>query len=101
MVCSFQGGCSYSVSAVGLTSALAPRENFDHDNRIEVCGQVCQLDQTASSASQATCTVPPVATSYSASNYDIATLTDVIALAETISASASDQVEKITDGDLV
>ena len=72
LVCSFQGGCSYSVTANGLTSALLPGEFEEKSNRIEVCGQVCELDVSTSDASQATCTVPPVATSYSASNFEIA-----------------------------
>ena len=45
--------------------------------------------------------MPPIATSYSASNYEIVSTTDIIALAETITASNSDEVSKITDGDFL
>lgn len=38
LVCSFQGGCSYTVTATGLTSVLLPHDTDAHTNRIEVCG---------------------------------------------------------------
>ena len=39
---------------------------------ITVCGNKCELDLEQSFGSQATCTLPPLATSYSANEFDIA-----------------------------
>ena len=65
--CSFQGGCSYTITGTGLTSSLL---NSDINN-IDVCGNPCVIDQDASDATQATCTLPHVSTAYSAAEYDI------------------------------
>ena len=65
--CSFQGGCPYTVSANGLFSTLQASET----SYIEVCGNECVLDETASSAGEAVCTLPYVSTAFSAANYDI------------------------------
>ena len=65
--CSFQGGCSYSVTANGLFSTLEANES----SYIDVCGNQCVLDSAASSASEAVCTLPYVSTTYSAAEYDI------------------------------
>lgn len=98
LTCSFQGGCAYSVTANGLTSVLLPGEEA-HENRIEVCGQRCEVDASASDASQATCIVPPIATSYSASNFEIVTADNVFTHTSSVTASAMDQVANLFDGD--
>ena len=65
--CSFQGGCPYTVTANGLFSTLQASET----SKIEVCGNECLLDETASSAEEAVCILPYVSTAYSAAEYDI------------------------------
>ena len=44
--CSFQGGCAYTVTATGLTSNLLNSST----NSIDVCGNPCLIDTSASSA---------------------------------------------------
>ena len=65
--CSFAGGCSYTVSGNGIAGAL----QSSSQNQITVCGSKCELDLAASSGSEAVCTLPSLATSYSAIAYDI------------------------------
>lgn len=65
--CSFQGGCPYSVTAQGLFSTI----QADNTTYIDVCGNECVLSANSSDRAQATCTLPHVSTSYSASNYEI------------------------------
>jgi len=60
--CSFQGGCPYEVTGNGLTSTLKVAGTADH---IDVCGERCVLDEAASTASKAVCTLPHVTTTYS------------------------------------
>ena len=66
--CSFQGGCSYTVTADGLTASLQGDETTSY---IDVCGNPCVLDADASDASAAVCTLPYVSTAYSAAEFDI------------------------------
>lgn len=66
--CSFQGGCSYTVTANGLTASLQADEESSY---IEVCGNACILDADASDASAAVCTLPYVSTAYSAAEFEI------------------------------
>ena len=42
--CSFQGGCAYTVTATGLASLLYGTS----ENRIDVCGNTCTIDTSAS-----------------------------------------------------
>ena len=65
--CSYQGGCSYSVTAAGLTASLTGNAS----NQIDVCGNPCVINNDLSDADQTTCTLPYVSTAYSASTYDI------------------------------
>lgn len=44
--CSFQGGCSYTITSDGLTSTLTDIES----NYIDVCGNICEIDTEASDA---------------------------------------------------
>ena len=57
------------MDASGLASSLLDSES----NYIDVCGNTCVLDEDASTADQAVCTLPHVSTSYSASEYEIVT----------------------------
>jgi hypothetical protein len=70
----------------------------EHDNRIEVCGQRCEIDASASDATQATCVVPPIATAYSADNFEIVTADNVFTHTEAVTASAMDQLANLFDG---
>lgn len=65
--CSFQGGCSYTITSDGLTSTLTDSET----NYVDVCGNNCVVDSDASNADQTTCTLPVVSTAYSASTFEI------------------------------
>ena len=67
--CSFQGGCPYTIKAAGLTASLKNSKT----SRIDVCGNPCVVDAKASDASQTTCTLPYLATSYSAETFEIVT----------------------------
>ena len=44
--CSFQGGCSYTVTAAGLTASLSGSST----NQIDVCGNPCVINAAASDA---------------------------------------------------
>ena len=91
--CSFQGGCSYSVSAVGLTASLIDSAT----NSIDVCGNPCVINAEESDADQLTCTLPYVSTAYSASNFEI--VTQGILHDGTWTSTASDaELAKVIDG---
>ena len=66
--CSFAGGCVYTVDGNGIAGAIQGNDS----NMITVCGNECALDLSASTAGQAACRLPPLATSYSAGTFDIA-----------------------------
>jgi len=66
--CSFAGGCSFSVTAPGLTAALQSSD----ENQITVCGNVCVLD-SSSDEGIATCTLAPLVTPYSANEFKLTT----------------------------
>lgn len=40
-------------------------------NFVTVCGNVCHIDEVLSNSAQTVCTVPPLVTTYSATNYKI------------------------------
>ena len=65
--CSFQGGCTYEVTANGLTSTLKGSTT----DKIDVCGRSCVMDEAASDALKVVCKLPLVATTYSYSNYKV------------------------------
>lgn len=67
VACSFAGGCSYQVSGGAGQAALLAGGIMT----IEVCGLPCEYDAANSDATSATCTMPPLATTYSASEYEI------------------------------
>lgn len=68
LTCSYQGGCAYTVTAPGISSNLLDSTNTD---TITVCGNTCTLDATLSDSTQATCHLPYVATTHSASNHEV------------------------------
>jgi len=72
--CSYAGGCTYTVSGNGLAGAI----QSDMDNKITVCGNECSLDLNASTGSEAACTLPPLATSFSADAFDIVKANDIM-----------------------
>lgn len=67
LVCSFAGGCQFSVVGNGLAGVLQGNTN----NKIMVCGNQCDLDVQASSGTQATCLLPMLATSFSANEFKL------------------------------
>lgn len=64
--CSWNGNCAYEVTASGLSKSLEAATNT-----IEVCGNECTLDKTASTAAKAVCRLPALATTYSAKTFQI------------------------------
>ena len=67
VTCSFAGGCDYTIIAEGLRPSLMDTEN----NRIEVCGNTCELSAEIEEG-RVTCTVAPLVTKYSVDNFAIA-----------------------------
>ena len=65
--CSFAGQCVYTVAGNGIAGAIQANTS----NKITVCGNECELDMSASTGSEAACRLPALATSYSASTFDI------------------------------
>ena len=64
--CSFAGGCTYAVESQGLYATL-----LDSNNRIDICGNTCELQSSLSDSSYAVCSVPALETEWSADNYAI------------------------------
>ena len=91
--CSFAGGCNYSVAASGLSAALKANPN----NYIEICENKCVFQESLSTDSQATCTVPSLATTYSAAYYYQET-SKILTGAWT--GSEMSEISKVNDGDL-
>jgi hypothetical protein len=65
--CSFAGGCTFEVAASGLAASL----KADDQNKITICGETCVFQEALSDDTKATCTLPPLKTTYSASNYGL------------------------------
>ena len=67
--CSFAGGCLLDINAQGLSTLLKgdPKNNF-----ITVCDTKCPFSDTASTADVSKCSLPPISTTYSNSNFKIA-----------------------------
>ena len=55
------------MTASGLAATLSSSEN----SQIDVCGNPCVIDEDASDADQAVCTLPFLSTSYSATEFEI------------------------------
>ena len=60
LTCSHAGGCTYEITAAGLTTTLKAGLA-----EIEVCGKTCTLFEEASSAEVAACELPYIQTSAS------------------------------------
>lgn len=73
LTCSFAGGCTYEVTAEGLTSVL---QNNGTSNYISVCDEKCDLQLTDSSSSVAKCKLPGLSTIYSNTNFNISEESD-------------------------
>ena len=69
--CSFGGGCVLEVTSNGLATHLK-----NEDAHIEVCGDICEFQESDSSSSVSKCSVPPLSTEYSNENFKIATETE-------------------------
>jgi len=67
--CSFAGGCSYSIAGNGIAGIL----QADDNNSIMICDNKCELDVAASTGQSAVCSIPALASTYSALTFDIAT----------------------------
>jgi len=91
--CSYQGGCSYEVTANGLTATLKQNPA----DEIDVCGETCVLDEVKSTAAKAVCTLPRLATTYSATNYKVVTSGSLLKGTWTGTATAAELL-KLTDG---
>lgn len=87
---SFAGGSSYTIISDNLYESL----KLD-GNRVEVCGNVCELDHENSSGTQAVCLTPALATTHSASTYQIS---DVGVVHGKWTGSVQVEVDKVTDG---
>ena len=70
LACSFAGGCSYEVTSNGLASLL---KSDSSNNFVEICGSKCEFNDEASSDSLISCKLPLLSTSYSNTNFGIAT----------------------------
>jgi hypothetical protein len=92
--CSFAGGCSYTVSGHSVTASLL----YNSDDYLTICGNPCTIDETLSTALDAVCRIPALATTYS---NDLFGLVEAgpMALDWQTSASAS-ETSKLTDGNL-
>ncbi len=66
--CSYAGGCTIAITQGGLLANLA---SDPAKNNIRVCGQLCQLDAAASTASQVKCKLPALATTSSVDQFKI------------------------------
>jgi len=68
LTCSFNGGCSYEITADGLSNNI---ETLPDENYITVCGIECVYDEDNSDDSVTTCTIPALSTLYSDSTFTI------------------------------
>jgi len=64
--CSFAGGCTYAIESAGLYATLQ-----NSTNSVKVCGSTCTLREDLSSATDAVCELPKLATTYSVDNHKI------------------------------
>ena len=66
VISSFAGGLEYTVTKANVYASL-----LETGNSISVCGNVCSLVASKSEKDKAVCTLPALATSYSALTYKI------------------------------
>lgn len=92
LLCSFAGGCQYSISANGLAGALAG----DDSNKVMMCEQECEVDLDASSATTAVCMLPSLMTTYSAREFDMGSHAPLDVT--WTGTGSSSELTKLTDG---
>lgn len=68
VTCSFAGGCSYTITADGLSNSI---EALPETNYITVCGIECPYDEDSSTDAIMACSLPPLSTIYSDTYYTI------------------------------
>lgn len=91
--CSFQGGCPYEVTAAGLYATLKESST----DSIDVCGNVCAIDDEASTADTVSCTLPLLASAYSASNYEVVS-EDVLHSGTWTGTASDEELAKLVNG---
>lgn len=96
VTCSFQGGCEYEVVGNGLTAAI---QGDSSSNKINVCERECVIDEAQSTSTSTICTLPSVPTSFSASEYDLATSGNLESVI-TWTSSTGDETAKVHDGNM-
>lgn len=67
--CSYAGGCTYEVTAKSLFQMISANSSA---NYVEVCDEMCVLDESSSSLSSVQCKLPQLSTIYSNENFGIA-----------------------------
>ena len=67
--CSFAGGCSFNVKATA--GLMAIMKDSPADNYIKVCEKKCTLLEKTSTAADINCSLPPLSTKYSNTNFGI------------------------------
>lgn len=65
--CSFAGGCNIQINEPGLLTNLIN----DPNAAVNVCGQPCTVVPAISTASSVTCSLAPLPTTYSITNYQV------------------------------
>jgi hypothetical protein len=92
MMCSFAGGCDYTIVSPGLKSSLSGIDN----SSIEVCGNTCIFDAEQSDAGLSTCHLEPLVSRYSAETYQLAT--SEVLKGTWDEGSSARQLDKLNDG---
>ena len=67
VTCSYAGGCVYSITGGAGVAASTLNDKVS----ISVCGQTCEVDHALSDGNDAYCRLSPLATAYSAGEFDI------------------------------
>jgi len=97
LTCSFNGGCSYEVTADGLSNSI---EQMPDENYITVCGIECEYDEDNSDDATTSCTIPALSTLYSDSTFSISEESNDL-IGEVNFGTASDtDISVAFDGDL-
>lgn len=71
--CSFAGGCHYAIESDGLYGSL-----LNSANEVQVCGSVCTLIESESTAQSAVCEIAKLSTTYSVNEYVIRQSEDLL-----------------------
>jgi hypothetical protein len=100
IICGYAGGCEYEIEADGLATSLEPGVFYENNNRLEVCGRICEPDLEKSDFYTVFCTIPDLPTSYSIENYGTSIIENVVTAAYSLTSSNPSELYKLTDGDL-